>query len=278
MISLANKVALVTGAGRGLGWGIARALRQAGARVCIVDINDEEMARATTDLQKDGSEVMSLHLDVSDLGAFQHVVDQIVSRWGRLDLVIQNAIYMPLVLFEDLTPENWWRQIDVGLGGLYNATKASWKVMQAQGGGHIVGIASGSSKKGFKEEVAYCTIKHGQEGFIKALSLEAAPHNISIYSVGPGKVIKPTRITWDELETIPAETKAEWTDPVELGRAFVWLAKQPSSRVNGFRFDAGPIIDTINREGFEFEFTPEKVTLHPDDMIAAQQWYTDYLD
>jgi len=278
MISLTDKVALVTGAGRGLGWGIARALGQAGARVCIVDINDEEMARATDDLKNDGSKVMSLHLNVSDLEAFHSIVDQIVSRWGRLDLVIQNAIYMPLILFEDLTLEDWWRQINVGLGGLYNAAKASWKVMKAQGGGHIVGIASGSSKKGFKKEVAYCTIKHGQEGFIKAFSLEAAPNNISIYSVGPGKVIKPTRITWDELETIPAETKAEWTDPVELGRAFVWLAKQPSSIVNGFRLDAGPIIDTINKEGWDFEFAPEKVSLHPDDMIAAQQWYTNYQD
>jgi NAD(P)-dependent dehydrogenase (short-subunit alcohol dehydrogenase family) len=278
MISLADKVALVTGAGRGLGWGIARALGQAGARVCIVDINDEEMARAASDLKKDGTKVIALHLDVSDLEAFHSVVNQIVSRWGRLDLVVHNAIYMPLVLFEDLTLEEWWRQINVGLGGLYNATKASWKVMQAQGGGHIVGIASGSSKKGFKEEVAYCTNKHGQEGFIKALSLEAAPHNISLYSVGPGKVIKPTRITWDELETIPSETKAEWTDPLELGQAFVWLAKQPSSRVNGFRFDAGPIIDSINKEGWDFKFKPEKVTLHPEDMIAAQQWYTDYQD
>ena len=278
MISLADKVALVTGAGRGLGWGIARTLGQAGACVCIVDINDEEMARASADLQKDGSKVMTLHLNVSDLEAFQSVVDQIISRWGRLDLVIQNAIYMPLVLFEDLTPEDWWQQIDVGLGGLYNATKASWEVMKAQGSGHIVGIASGSSKKGFKEEVAYCSIKHGQEGFIKALSLEAAPHNISLYSVGPGKVIKPTRITWDELETIPAEIKANWTDPVELGQAFVWLANQPSSHVNGFRFDAGPIIDTINEEGWDFKFAPEKVTLHPDDMIAAQQWYTVYQD
>ncbi len=278
MKRLNDKVALVTGAGRGLGWGIARALGQDGARVCIVDINYEEMARATADLQEDGTKVMALHLDVSDLEAFQSVVDQIVTRWGRLDLLVHNAIYMPLVFFEDLTPENWWRQIHVGLGGLYNAVNASWKVMKAQGGGHIVGIASGSSKKGFKEETAYCTIKHGQEGFIKAFSLEAAPHNISIYSVGPGKVIKPTRITWDELETIPKETKAEWTDPIELGRAFVWLATQPSSRVNGFRFDAGPIVDTIAREGYEFEFAAEKVTLSPHDMIAAKQWYANYPD
>jgi NAD(P)-dependent dehydrogenase (short-subunit alcohol dehydrogenase family) len=275
---LAGKVALVTGAGRGFGWGIARALGRAGSSVCISDINDGELGRAADDLRSDGSDVLALHLDVSDLDAFRGVVDQVVAKWGRLDVVVHNAIYMPLVLFEDLTPEEWWRQIEVGLGGLFNAAKASWDVMKAQGGGHIMGIASGSSKKGFKEEIAYCTIKHGQEGFVKSLSLEAAPYNIAINTVGPGKTIKPTRITWEELDTIPAEAMNDWADPVELGKAFVWLAAQPPNRFSGYRFDAGPIADTIAQEGFDFEFSPEKVTLLPDDFYAAKKWYENYPD
>ncbi|MCJ7625861.1 MAG: SDR family oxidoreductase [Anaerolineaceae bacterium] len=275
---LEGKVALVTGAARGLGWGIARALGQAGANVCISDINDAELARAASDLQSDGSEVMSLDLDVSDLEAFHISTEKVVKNWGRLDIVVHNAIYMPLVLFEDLTPEDWWRQIDVGLGGLFNATKASWEFMKNQGGGHIMGIASGSSKKGFKEEVAYCTNKHGQEGFVKALSLEAAPYHIAINTVGPGKTIKPTRITWAELDSILEEEKAGWADPVWLGKAFVWLAAQPPSRFSGFRFDAGVIADTIDREGYDFEFAPEKTTFLPDDFEAARKWYANYPD
>jgi NAD(P)-dependent dehydrogenase (short-subunit alcohol dehydrogenase family) len=278
MKRLQGKTALVTGAGRGLGWGIARALGQAGARVCLTDINDAELARAASDSQADGSEVMALYLDVSDLEAFRTTVGRVVQSWGRLDIMVHNAIYMPLVLFEDLTPDDWWRQIDVGLGGLFNATKACWETMKAQGGGHIMGIASGSSKKGFKEEVAYCSNKHGQEGFVKALSLETAPYRIAINTVGPGKIIKPTRITWAELDTMPEEVKEPWADPVRLGRAFVWLAAQPSTRFSGLRFDAGTIVDTIDREGFEFEFSPEKVTLLPGDFIAAQQWYANYPD
>jgi len=273
---LAGKVALVTGAARGLGWGIARALGQAGARVCISDINDDELGRAAADLRSDGSTVIALHLDVSDLDAFRSAVDQVVEKWGRLDVVIHNAIYMPLVMFEDLTSADWWRQINVGLGGLFNATRASWDVMKAQGGGHIIGIASGSSKKGFMEEIAYCTIKHGQEGFVKSLSLEAAPYNIAINTVGPGKIIKPTRITWEELDAMPADEMTDWADPVELGKAFVWLAAQAPHRFSGYRLDAGPIVDTIAREGFDFEFSPEKVTLFPDDFNAAQKWYANY--
>jgi NAD(P)-dependent dehydrogenase (short-subunit alcohol dehydrogenase family) len=80
---LSGKTVIVTGTGRGLGWGIARALGRAGARVYISDINDEEMARSEADLKRDHSEVLSLHLDVSDLDAFQQVVHQVVDRWGR---------------------------------------------------------------------------------------------------------------------------------------------------------------------------------------------------
>ncbi|MBE0527991.1 MAG: SDR family oxidoreductase, partial [Thermoleophilia bacterium] len=245
---------------------------------CLTDINDDELSRSASDLKSDGSEVIASHLDVSDLDAFHASTEKVVKKWGRLDIVVHNAIYMPLVLFEDLTTEEWWRQIKVGLGGLLNATKASWDIMKTQGGGHIMGIASGSSKKGFKEEVAYCTNKHGQEGFVKALSLESAPYNIAFNTVGPGKTIKPTRITWAEQDTLPEKEKAQWTDPVWLGKAFVWLGAQPPSRFSGFRFDAGTIADTIDREGYDFEFSPEKATLLPDDFIAAQQWYANYPD
>jgi NAD(P)-dependent dehydrogenase (short-subunit alcohol dehydrogenase family) len=274
---LEDKVALVTGAGRGLGWGIARALGRAGARVCVSDITDE-LARAASDLRSDGTEVMAEHLDVSDLAEFQSVVDKVAAHWGRLDVVVQNAVYMPILLFEEMSPEIWWRQLHVSLGGLFNAIRSSWDVMKAQGGGHIMGVASGSSLRGFKREVAYCTGKHGQEGMFKALALEAAPYKIALNTLGPGKPVKTTDITWAQLDAMPPEQKAKWADPVELGKAFAWLASQPPERFSGLRFDAGPIADTIAREGWDFEFAPEKVTLYPQDLIARQQWMANYTD
>lgn len=269
-------VALVTGAARGLGWGIARAFGQAGARVCVTDISDHELEKCASDLTADGAEHLALRSDVSDLADCQRVVEQIVDRWGRLDVVVHNAIYMPLVTFDDTTPEEWQRQLDVGLGGMFNCTHAAWPQMKAQGGGHVIGIASGSSIRGFKEEIAYCTIKHGVEGFVKALSLESADHNIAINTIGPGAPIKPTRMTWDEVDAAPTEQRATWADPVELGRAFVWLASQPPSLINGYRLDAGTIVKTLQREGDDFPFAPEKVTLYPDDYRARQEWYANY--
>ncbi|MFN8465599.1 MAG: SDR family oxidoreductase [Caldilineaceae bacterium] len=278
MQRLQGKVALVTGAGRGLGWGIARALGRHGAKVCITDINGAELERARADMVADGSEVVARVLDVADREAFEAVVARMAAAWGQLDVLVHCAIFMPLVRFEDMTPELWQRQIDVSLGGLYNATYAAWDLMKLQGGGHIIGVASGSSVRGYKDEVAYCAAKHAQEGFMKALSLEAAPYRIALNSMGPGRTIKPTRITWREFDALPAEQKASWADPVELGEAFAWLAAQDPAKYSGFRFDAGPIVDTIAAEGFDFAFASEKVTLYVDDFVARQKWYANYSD
>jgi 3-oxoacyl-[acyl-carrier protein] reductase len=278
MTLLRNRVALVTGGARGLGWGIARAFGRAGARVCVTDINDHELARCARDLAADGTDVQTHHSDVADLAECQRVVERIVERWGRLDVVVENAIYMPLITFEATTPAEWSRQINVGIGGLFNCTYAVWNQMKAQGGGHIIGVASGSSIRGYNEEIAYCTIKHGIEGFVKALSLEAKPHNIALNTIGPGARIKPTRVTWAEYDQAPAELRAQWTDPVELGKAWVWLAAQPPSRFSGFRFDAANLVTTISREGYDFEFAVEKVTSYPDDFRARQKWYSNRPD
>lgn len=271
-----GQVVLVTGAARGLGWGIARAFGLAGARVCVTDIHADELERCARDLAADGAEALALRSDVADLADCERVVGEVLAGWGRLDVVVHNAIYMPLVTFDATTPEEWARQLDVGLGGMFNCTRAAWEPMKRQGGGHIIGIASGSSVRGYTEEIAYCTVKHGVEGFVKALSLEARDHNIALNTVGPGAPIKPTRMTWAEVEATPEDVRADWADPVRLGRAWVWLASQPPSRFNGYRFDAGPIVETLEREGDGFEFAPEKVTLYPDDFRTRTEWYTTY--
>ena len=271
-----GSVALVTGAARGLGWGITRAFGLAGARVCVTDLDDAELRRCARDLAADGTEHLDCRADAADLAACEEVVERVVERWSRLDVVVHNAIYMPLVAFEATTPAEWARQIDVGLGGMFNCTRAAWPRMKAQGGGHVIGIASGSSVRGYREEIAYCAVKHGVEGFVKALSLEARAHNIAVNTIGPGARIKPTRVTWAEHDRAPAELRASWTDPLRLGRAWVWLAAQPPARFSGYRFDAAPLVETIAREGENFEFAPEKVTAYPDDFRARQHWYEHY--
>jgi NAD(P)-dependent dehydrogenase (short-subunit alcohol dehydrogenase family) len=274
---LEGKVVLVTGAARGVGMGVARAMGLAGARVCATDVADDELAATLAEMEAEGSEAWTQHLDVTDLSAFKETVQAVVARWDRLDVIVHCAILMPLVLFEDTPHAVWWRHFDINLGGFYNATRAAWDLMKAQGGGHVIGVASGSSFRGYKYEVSYCAGKHAIEGFIKALALECAPYSIALNTVGPSSPIKPTGITREELEKIPLEEKARWADPVRLGRGFVWLAAQSPERFSGFRFDAGVIADTIAVEGYDFEFAPEKVTVYPEDFVTRRQWMAEYL-
>jgi NAD(P)-dependent dehydrogenase (short-subunit alcohol dehydrogenase family) len=275
-MNLAGKVALVTGAGQGFGWGIANALARAGARVVVNDLRADETERAVAHMEAAGGEAMAAPFDVADRRAFDAAVKAALERWGRVDILVHAAIYMPLTPFEGLDDSEWQRQLDVGLGGLYHGAKAVWPAMVRQGGGHIITIASGSSVRGYTEEVAYCTIKHGVEGFTKALALEAEGRAIAVNTMGPGAPIKPTRMDWEELRALPRSITDAWADPVELGRAFVWLASQPPERYSGLRFDAGPLVATLDREGADFPFDAAKVTAYPDDLRERQRWRASY--
>jgi 3-hydroxybutyrate dehydrogenase len=263
---LGNRVAWVTGAGRGFGAGIARGLAQAGAQVCITDIDEAELAVTAGEMRGDGSAVMARLADVSDEHAMQATASAIVECWGRLDIVVNNAAVMPLVPFGEHTPDFWRKMIDVNLTGVYHGVWAAWPHMVRQGSGHCIAIASGASVRGFVDEVAYCAAKHGIEGFTKALALEAEPFNIAVNTIGPGKRIKPTSITRADESALSDADRTQWTDSLLLAPAFVWLAAQPPARFTGLRFDAGPLADTIAAEGYDFAFAPEKVTLYVEEM------------
>ncbi len=263
---LENRVAWVTGAGRGFGAGIARGLAQAGARVCITDISADELAATAAEIRSDGGEVIVHLTDVTDASAMRATADVIVAQWNRLDIVVNNAAVMPLVPFAEHTPDFWRKMIDVNLTGVYHGVWAAWPHMVRQGGGHCIAIASGASVRGFVDEVAYCAAKHGIEGFTKALALEAAPLKIAVNTMGPGKLIKPTSMTRADEARLSDADRARWTDPLLLAPAFVWLAAQPPGRFTGLRFDAGPLADTIAAEGYDFDFAPEKTTLYAEDM------------
>ena len=272
MATLEGKVVLVTGAARGLGWGIAKASALSGARVCATDVDEAEMAASFKGMEVDGTQLLNLRLDVADPEEFNSVVQRVVGGWGRLDALIHTAAVLPLLSFEETSHEAWWSELNIHIGGMFNGAKAAWDTMKAQGGGHIMAVASGASFKGYANEVTYCAGKHGLEGFAKSLALEATPHNIAVNTMSPGKRIKPTGVTLAAAERMPDEVTSSWTDPAELGNAFVWLASQPPGSFTGLSFDAGRVVDTIAAEGWDFDFAPEKVTPNPEEMKSRLEW------
>jgi NAD(P)-dependent dehydrogenase (short-subunit alcohol dehydrogenase family) len=274
---LTGRVAFVTGGGRGFGAGIAQGFARAGARVCVTDIDEGELALSHQELAAIGGEVLTLKVDVADCAQMMAAVEQVVARWGRLDVLVSNAATMPLVPFAATTPELWDLILGVNLTGIFNGVRAAWPHLVRQGGGHCIAIASGASVRGFVNEVAYCAAKHGLEGFTKALAMEAEPYNIAVNTMGPGKRIKPTSVTRAQAKTVDPVERAAWVDPLALAPAFVWLASQPPQRFTGLRFDAGPLADTIAAEGLDFAFSPEKVTIYPEDLaerLARRQEWT----
>ena len=271
MEQMNKKVALITGAGRGLGGGIARALGKAGFRVCLTDVNLEEMNETANTIRKDGSEVFVQYLDVRDYKAFCVLVDAVVEKWQRIDVFVHAGAVMPMKRFDETTIDDLWVELDVNLGGLINGSKAVWEIMKQQNQGHIIGIASGASFRGHIDEVMYCTAKHAQEGFVKSLAMEAKDFNIAVNTVGPGKTLKPTSMSLNEASKLPLETTSNWTDPSILGNGFVWLLRQ-GTKFTGLRFDAGPIIDSIDSEGWEFAFSAQKVTSRPKEFCETLDW------
>lgn len=192
MMQLDDRIALVTGAARGIGEGIAKRFVQAGARVAIADLNERDAEATAARLSEMGpGEACGVAMDVTDEAAVNAGVAKVAERWGGIDVLVSNAGIQIVHKVEDFPFEDWKRLLAIHLDGAFLTTKACLPHMHARGGGSVIYMGSVHSKEASPLKAAYVTAKHGLLGLARAVSREGAEHNVRANVVCPGFVKTP---------------------------------------------------------------------------------------
>ncbi|MDL1940513.1 SDR family oxidoreductase [Candidatus Jettenia sp. AMX1] len=188
---LKGNVALVTGGGRGLGEAICRMLGESGATVVLTDIREELVKKIADDLRIKSIESMALPLDVGDEQQAEEAVNQVVARYGHLDILINNAGIDVTLPVDEISVADWDRIIRVNLRGPFLMSKYALSVMKQRGRGNIVNIVSTAAKRTWANASAYHASKWGLLGFSHALHVEARKQNIKVIAVISGGMRTP---------------------------------------------------------------------------------------
>ena len=183
-----GKVAVITGAGSGIGKGLAEELARRGAHVVISDVNAGRIEKAADGITKSGGRVTTATLDVSDYEAVKRMVDVTVAAHGRIDYIFNNAGIAIAGPAKDFTIEDWRKVIDINLYGVVHGAAVAYPLMVKQGWGHIVNTASIEGLVPFPATVSYVASKYGVVGLSNALRIEGAVHGVRVSVVCPGYV------------------------------------------------------------------------------------------
>ena len=259
MTTSITKVALITGAARGIGLATAKRFLAEGWAVALLDIEDRQLREAATSLA-DPVNVLALHCDVSDAGAVQAAMARVIERFGRLDALVNNAgvaVFKPILETAD---DEWDRVLAVNLTGPFLCIKAAAPLMREHGGGAIVNITSISGLRASTLRVAYGTSKAGLAHLTKQAAVELASLGIRVNAVAPGpvdtamaKAVHSPAIRADYHDAIPLN---RYGLEEELADAIFFLCSERASYITGQLlavdggFDAAGIgLPTLRREG-----------------------------
>ena len=230
-----EKVVIVTGAGKGIGRGIAHTFAKDGYSVVVSDINYEECLTVVAEIEALGKKALAVKCDVSLKAEVENLVAETMKEFGRLDVLVNNAGIFPFIPFEQMTEENWDKVIDVNLKSIFLCSQEAVKNMKE--GGKIVNISSIAGSVGFSGLVHYCASKGGLNGMIRALALELAPKKINVNNVAPGVIDTPgaTGALDDEakkqyISTIPAGRMGQ---PEDIANAVLFLASDGADYITG---------------------------------------------
>jgi meso-butanediol dehydrogenase / (S,S)-butanediol dehydrogenase / diacetyl reductase len=222
---LENKTAVVTGAGQGIGKGIALALAREGANVVISDINIKEATKVVREIEELGRKSLAVKTDVTSKKEVDDLIKKTIEKFGSLDIMVSNAGVSSMEYVIDMPEEKWDFNMDVNLKGTFLVTQAAAQQMIKQQNGKIICTASMAGKGGVATQAHYNASKHGVIAYVKSLAQELAPSGITVNSICPGSIktsMQDREVQWGaEIRgagATPEDLREEMANFTPLGR------------------------------------------------------------
>jgi glucose 1-dehydrogenase len=239
-VKLAGKVAVVTGAGTGIGQGIALAFAKEGASVVVDYVGAASVSAETlSKIQDAGGNAIGVDADISDPAQVKSLIDQTVARFGKLDIFVNNAGIEKKFAFVDFPLDNFQKIMAVNLTGPFLCSQAAARQMIAQGtGGRILNISSVHEDLPMPTNAPYCASKGGLRMLMRTIAVELAPHGITVNNIGPGAVFTPIDQDVEKDPKLNAAILGEiplnrWGKPEDIANVAVFLASDDASYVTG---------------------------------------------
>src|ERR1051325_2805265 len=239
-MQLEGKVALITGAGRGIGKAIAIGFAREGADIIAVSRTAAEIEATAAEVKSLGRKSVAIRADVSRLNEVESMAEEVRSRFGSLDVLVNNAALRMNQLgkkesytipFTELAIGDWENAIDVNLNGPFYCIREALPLMRKNGAGSIINISAGGGKRGMAGRVPYCASKFGVEGLTQSLAIEFREFNIAVNSLSPGKhSVLTDEEKWQQLRENP---EILFMRPEMMVPPAVFLARQNGSGVTG---------------------------------------------
>jgi 3-oxoacyl-[acyl-carrier protein] reductase len=233
--NLKGKIALVTGAGHGIGREIALSLARNGAEVVVTDVSDK-IFEVGKEIESVGTKAFALKCDVTDAREAAAIEEKVLGKYEKIDILVNNAGIYPQKPFLEMTMDDWNKVLSINLNGVFHCTKAVIPKMVAQKYGKIVNIASiAGAVIGYVNLAHYSASKAGVAGFTRSLALEMAPYGININAIAPGPIDVGAIPAGSEflqqiIKTIPLGRMGL---PVDIANLVVFLASDESSFITG---------------------------------------------
>ncbi|QRG09317.1 3-oxoacyl-ACP reductase FabG [Xanthobacter dioxanivorans] len=237
-LSLAGRVALVTGAARGIGWSIAQAAAAAGAHVVLNDLEPGPVAARVAELSARGHGASGAAFNVTCEAAVGAAMEEVLARLGAVDILVNNAGVQRRKMFHEFTYDEWRAVVDTHLNGAFLVTRAVVPRMMERRYGRIVMLGSIAARQPKPALAAYAAAKGGVTSLVRALAVELGPHGITCNAIAPGFIATEfTRALQDDeaftrrmLDRVPG---GRWGQPEDLAPAVLYLASPAAAFVNG---------------------------------------------